>query len=57
MDSVRPVNVRCNYIESLLGIETPNFFPTSGSKLRRCNYIESLLGIETSWAYLKPISV
>ena len=42
----------CNYIESLLGIETidesSGDFPTAS-----CNYIESLLGIETSLRAIK----
>ena len=36
----------CNYIESLLGIETRNHC-TSRAQSKSCNYIESLLGIET----------
>ena len=38
----------CNYIESLLGIET--FLSGIGAIALKgsCNYIESLLGIETS---------
>ena len=41
----------CNYIESLLGIETgKKYWIHKGS--RCCNYIESLLGIETqSWIW------
>ena len=37
----------CNYIESLLGIETLILPISSGKETNRCNYIESLLGIET----------
>ena len=36
----------CNYIESLLGIETSSG-PDGLEKSGGCNYIESLLGIET----------
>ena len=41
------IGIGCNYIESLLGIET--MLQTDGSKWQSmgCNYIESLLGIET----------
>ena len=37
----------CNYIESLLGIETPDSSWYVEMISRGCNYIESLLGIET----------
>ena len=40
-------NFSCNYIESLLGIETGAHFKPHGWEVC-CNYIESLLGIETS---------
>ena len=40
----------CNYIESLLGIET-NSHRTTGTTANSCNYIESLLGIETEKPY------
>ena len=37
----------CNYIESLLGIETSADTPWEFAEILGCNYIESLLGIET----------
>ncbi len=40
----------CNYIESLLGIETVAWTRTSPEIAESCNYIESLLGIETKSA-------
>ena len=37
----------CNYIESLLGIETAWPYKQYWGNCPSCNYIESLLGIET----------
>ena len=55
LDCWKVVLVCCNYIESLLGIETFRF-TSSVTPLSGCNYIESLLGIETTEEIVRSIT-